>query len=171
MKIRFSEIPDEGLVFEINDRAWFPDRDIKSVGPIHSRIQLQKKGRDRILLTGELETIISLECDRCLETFTRSMSGEFRIDLELLDEGGRQPLEHGCTLNEMDTLYIRQPEIDLFEVLNQQAYLFLPEKRICNDDCRGLCPRCGANLNKEKCRCQPEAKSSPFQVLAGMKRK
>jgi len=170
MKVRFVEIPAEGLALEIHDQAWFPDHEITRNGPVHARVHLQKKGEDRVLLSGEMAIPLAVDCDRCLQEFSKTISQSFRVDLELVDSDTMEPLEHGCSVSEMDMLYLQEPEIDLFQVLAQQVFLLLPTKKICSEECRGLCPRCGVNLNEETCHCQADDPSSPFAVLAGLKR-
>lgn len=169
MKIGFHEIPTTGLELKINDQAWFPDKDIRRAGPVHARVFLRHKGDERVLLTGEIRTAVQLVCDRCLESFERELAEEFSIDVELLAESGREPVEHRCTKEEMDTMYVSRPEIDIYQVLSQQIFLIMPEKKVCTDGCRGLCPQCGENLNIRQCGCRQGLQSSPFGVLAGLK--
>jgi uncharacterized protein len=169
MKIQFAEIPSHGLTLEIKDQAWFPDRDIARAGPVRARVQLQKKGSERVLLTGDLTIPLALECDRCLQEFNRKITHSFQVDLEVTEDDALVPEEHRCSAAEMDMLYLREPEIDIFPVLAQQVYLLMPGKKICSEACRGLCPRCGINRNKEICRCQPDETPNPFAVLASLK--
>lgn len=170
MKIQFAEIPDYGLTLEVNDQAWFPDQDITRAGPVRARVYLQKKGSDRVLLTGELTIPLVMECDRCLQEFKRKITHSFQVDLEVAENDALKPEEHGCSAAEMDMLYLHEPEIDIFQVLAQQVFLLMPEKKICSEECRGLCPQCGINRNMETCSCQPDEKFSPFAVLASLKR-
>jgi uncharacterized protein len=170
MKVRFAEIPAEGLALEIHDQAWFPDQDITRSGPVRARVHLLQKGEDRVLLSGEMAIPLALDCDRCLREFTKTITHSFRLDLELADSDTMEPVEHGCSVAEMDMLYLQKPEIDLFLILAQQVFLLMPTKKICSEECKGLCPQCGTNRNEKTCRCQAELKSSPFGVLAGLKR-
>ena len=170
MKVGFAEIPGEGLTLEIHDQAWFPDHDIIRTGPVRARVHLLKKGEDRVLLSGEMTIPLALDCDRCLQEFSKTITHSYRVDLELVDRDTMEPVEHGCSVAEMDMLYLQEPEIDLFQVLAQQVFLLMPAKKICSEECKGLCPRCGVNLNEKTCHCQADVKSSPFAVLAGLKR-
>ena len=49
--------------------------------------------------------------------------------------------------DDLDTSVYRDDQIDVNEVLREQFYLALPMKPLCRDDCAGLCPQCGTNLN------------------------
>ena len=55
--------------------------------------------------------------------------------------------------------------VDLDDLLRQQLYLSLPVKNLCAEECRGLCPGCGANLNQADCTCGAGEDRSPFAVL------
>ena len=165
MKVRFGEIPADGLRFEIHDESWFPDRELQRTAPVRSMVVVKRNGSDRVLLEGEIKTTITFGCDRCLENYGMVLDNRFTLDLEFAPNSKLEPAEHECSPAEMDTIYLQEPVIDVFEILQQQVFLMIPEKHLCSDSCEGLCPRCGANLNLESCNCRPELKSSPFAIL------
>jgi uncharacterized protein len=165
MKVRFGEIPEEGLRYEINDESWFPDHDLNRSGPVRSVVVLKRNGVDRVLLTGEIHTAVAFDCDRCLENFTMAIDNDFSLDLEYSPGSRQDPSEHECSPSEMDMIYLKEPVVDIFEILTQQIFLMIPEKVLCSESCKGLCPRCGINLNQEKCDCKQDLSSSPFAVL------
>src|ERR1044072_582574 len=55
--------------------------------------------------------------------------------------------------DDLETSYYRDDQIDLNELLREQFYLELPMKPLCTEDCKGLCPQCGTNLNTGTCDC------------------
>ena len=165
MKVRFGEIPEEGLRYEINDESWFPDHELNRRGPVRSMIVLKRNGMDRVLLEGEIQTIIASDCDRCTENFSMELKSSFTLDLEYASSKILEPTEHECTSSEMDVIYLKEPTIDVFEILNQQIFLVMSEKHLCSESCKGLCSKCGVNLNLETCDCKKELKSSPFAIL------
>ena len=57
---------------------------------------------------------------------------------------------------DLETSYYRDDQIDLNELLREQFYLALPMKPLCREDCTGLCPQCGTNLNTGRVHCAPE---------------
>ena len=171
LQIHFDEIPADGLWLEITDESWFPDHDVTKKGPVAATIYLEKRG-ERVLVEGTIKTIFVLECDRCLESFYLPVENKFKVDLELADKAmlKEHPIaEHSCSSNEMDVMFLDEPLIDIFYVLQQQVYLALPDKKICKPECQGLCPKCGANLNEERCKCSTAPESSPFAVLKKLK--
>ncbi len=148
--------------FEIKDESWFPDHEMQRTGPVHSIIILKRNGVDRVLLDGEIKTTIAFDCDRCLENYTMDLDNSFKLDLEYAPSNELEPAEHKVSLSEMDMIYLKEPVIDVFEILKQQVFLMVPEKHLCAESCKGLCPGCGASLNLESCDCKKEFKSSPF---------
>ena len=165
MKVRFGEIPEEGLRLEIHDESWFPDHELQRTGPVRSVIVLKRNGVDRVLLQGEIKTAVTFDCDRCLENYKVELDNSFKLDLEYADSSELESGEHEISLTEMDMTYLKEPVIDIFDILNQQVYLMLPKKHLCSDSCNGLCSQCGANLNEVVCDCKKELKSSPFAIL------
>ena len=66
----------------------------------------------------------------------------------------------------MDVVYLAEPVVDVGDILYQQVVLALPQKAVCNSDCKGLCSKCGVDLNLEECQCHRDTDGSPFSVLA-----
>lgn len=89
------------------------------------------------LVSGEVETEVSGECGRCLTPVSRKITTEkFQFFVE--------------TPPGMETC-------DISEEVRTEITLALPMNLVCKDDCRGLCPECGADLNFEKCSCKPKS--------------
>ncbi len=81
-------------------------------------------------------------------------------------EGDEQEVEE----EDLDTSYYRDDQIDLNELLREQFYLALPMKPLCREDCRGLCPQCGTNLNTGTCTCATEWEDPRLAALKGLVR-
>jgi len=165
MKVRFGEIPAEGLRFEIKDESWFPDHEVKRTGPVKATVVLKPKGTDRVLFEGRIQTTIGFECDRCLDDYNMDIDESFNLDLEYAPSNKLEPAEHEISISDMDMIYLKEPVVDIFEILSQQIFLLIPEKHLCSESCKGLCPGCGINLNQETCGCRQNLTSSPFSVL------
>ncbi len=122
----------------------------------------------QIRITGDLHTKIEMVCARCLEPVTEEVHRDFDLFY--------QPLLKG-TPNDEERLKDDDTEIGFFEgeglfladVLKEQVLLSLPMKVICQSDCRGLCPHCGANLNQEQCRCERHSSDPRLAPLARLK--
>ncbi|MBI5557862.1 MAG: DUF177 domain-containing protein [Deltaproteobacteria bacterium] len=167
VKIDFYEIPDSGLFLSVDDAQWLPP-DLERAGRAEASLLLKKRGQ-RIAVTGKLAVAFVFVCDRCLEKFTLPLDSDFSIELELPgDAVSEQEKDHFCHDAEMDIDILHDTEINIADLLQQQLYLALPMKKICNEKCRGICANCGANLNNDKCRCAPD-RSNPFSVLTKLK--
>jgi uncharacterized protein len=70
-----------------------------------------------------------------------------------------------CSDEDAVTLYLREQEIDVDEILREQTYLALPLRTLCSEDCKGICAGCGVDLNDEDCRCSLDESNSAFAVL------
>lgn len=171
MKINFSEIPEQGLSVHLDDKSWLPDM-LHYSGQSVADVFLEKKDA-RVILSGTFSVIIDFDCDRCLERFERLLESTFTVDFELVDSEKNkvEDLDYQCLECEMDTIFLDKPEIDIDQIVAQQVLLALPMKRLCSETCKGICQKCGANLNKEQERCSCEKESnSPFNVLAQLKK-
>ena len=170
MRIRWEEIPADGLFFSVDDDSWVPANEVVWQKPLVCTVSLSKES-GRVLLAGTIRLPVVLDCDRCLESFAYTLTEEFEVVFELLakEEEAAFASEHYCKSSELDVVYLAEPVVDVFSVLAQQVYLSVPEKRLCSDKCLGLCPECGTNLNHFPCDCAGSAGASPFNVLAKLK--
>ena len=73
--------------------------------------------------------------------------------------------ENELFINPAQTISTCYDEIELDEMILDNLRLNLPVRFVCKEDCKGVCTKCGKNLNFEKCECVEERKPSPFDVL------
>jgi uncharacterized protein len=174
-EINIANIPAEGLdLLPVLGEDWFhrwqeevPGLEFTGPGAISGRIHLEKLGR-KILLRGHLEGILSLRCSRCLEAYDAPVAADF----DLLLEPGPEPVvpEEELTAADLDLDFYQGDVIDLERHFREQILLMVPLKPLCADTCRGICPRCGADLNREPCHCEAEETMSPLAAaLAKLK--
>ena len=170
MQIRWDEIPADGLFLRIDDDSWVPGNEVTCQGMGTCVVSL-KKERGRVLLSGMLHLSLVLDCDRCLDSFAYALAEEFDLVFELLvkDEDAGLVKEYFCKDSDLNVVYLAEPVVDVFAVLTQQVYLGLPDKRLCSENCLGLCPECGTNLNHCPCDCARGTGVSPFSVLSKLK--
>ncbi len=97
-------------------------------------------------LTGMITSRLSSYCDRCGTLFDHDseLSLDLRLAADLLDE------------DNPDIFPLDGDELDLSDVLETCFILNADTKLLCKEDCAGLCPRCGKNLNGEPCSCRKE---------------
>lgn len=123
-------------------------------GPIRVDAQVIKTS-GVVALTGQLTGVVEIDCDRCLEP----VRWPFGIELDL-EFAPRQRLEGDSNL-ELHAADLKLDEmtgnaIDLAEIAREQILLELPQQFFCKEDCRGLCEKCGTNLNLKDCDCEDD---------------
>ena len=105
-----------------------------------------------IRLVGELEARFELACARCLEPVEQEVSRKFDLLYRPLGaDAGREELS--VTAAEAEIGYYQGEGLLLEDAVREQVLLALPLKVICREDCKGLCPHCGKNLNAGLCSC------------------
>jgi uncharacterized protein len=148
-----SEIPIRRTFTPAELRAADTD-DVKLLGDVRFDGVLQKKDH-RFRLKGRMQATLELTCGRCAEPFPWPVDAE--IDLTYIPQptGTPDPRDPDVELSEEDltTAYYRDHVLDLGEMLREQFYLAMPMRPLCRDDCKGLCPHCGTNLNVATCDC------------------
>ena len=82
-------------------------------------------------------------------------------------EAAAEP-DREITDDDLTTAFYRDESLDLIEMLREQFQLVLPMKPLCAESCRGLCPECGANLNRTECACQPRWEDPRLAPLKGL---
>ena len=132
--------------------------------------RLERGEDDSVHVRGRLTARLSLQCGRCLEPFTIPVDQD--LDLFYLrrhaEDEGEEEEEDAVELADRDMViaYHDGDELDLGEMVREQFFLTVPLKRLCREECRGLCPTCGSNRNDARCECPPpEAAASPFGSL------
>jgi uncharacterized protein len=125
----------------------------------------------QIRIEGNLETKVELVCARCLEPVVEEVSRLFDLFYAPLPKDAKQTKRREDRLMDDDTEigFYQGEGLFLADVLKEQVLLALPIKAICQSNCRGLCPNCGANLNHEECRCETHATDPRMAPLARLK--
>jgi uncharacterized protein len=140
------------------------------------RAQLVKEHHGKHLLlkdiriAGDFATKVEVTCARCLEPVIQDVARTF--DLLYRPQGsdaGKEELS--VTAAEAEVGYYRGEGLQLEDVLREQVLLALPLKAICREDCKGLCPHCGKNLNQELCNCAEPMEDPRWSALKDLREK
>jgi uncharacterized protein len=119
--------------------------------PMNVRIEVSSAA-SKYLLDGHLTGDVVLQCDRCLESYTYHLDTGFRLAL-IVRQGEDGQTEVELFREDLEKGFVDDLIIDLAEITREQVFLALPMKNLCREDCAGLCPICGTNLNRETCQC------------------
>ncbi|MBI2059916.1 MAG: DUF177 domain-containing protein [Nitrospirae bacterium] len=150
--------------------------DLTFTRPLEAEIHLQRSHRD-VLVRGSLAVTVQAVCVRCLAEFPCPLRYKFDLlcvprkeVVEMEDEpdrashrrGGHRNAPHGrgagradveLSAEEMGTEAYFSGMIDLDPMIEEHMNLAVPMRFLCREECKGLCPRCGANLNPGACGC------------------
>jgi uncharacterized protein len=139
------------------------------VAPVELEFEIYKD-HEKFRLVGTAKTELELSCSRCLEPFRMTVDVPF--DLRYLPASAMKTEDERETQDEdLDISYYRDDQIDLNELLREQFYLALPMKPLCQEECKGLCPQCGTNLNTSTCECEPDLVDPRLAVLRSFQSK
>lgn len=139
--------------------------------PISTRLRATRI-RELVEIEGVVQTAMRLTCGRCLAPFIYPVKVEFALTYTGDRPGDSETIE--AEAREMDAgeaglIYFQGEEIDLTVGVQEQVILSFPLRPLCRETCRGLCARCGADLNQERCRCLAPPTESPFAALGRLK--
>ncbi len=143
------------------------DPDYRVAAPVELSMTVEKAGGDAFRVAGRAQTRLGLECGRCLEPLEMPFDATF--DLRYVPhelnagEGEREIAEDDLT-----TAFYREGMLDVIDLVREQFQLALPMKPLCTEACRGLCPDCGANLNRTRCDCTPKWEDPRLAPLKGL---
>ena len=113
------------------------------------------KSSSGVVIRGNVTGLIEIDCDRCLEPVEQPLDIELDLEFEPI-----QRLDGGANLelhaSDMKVDALDGSEIDIAQITREQILLDLPQQFFCNEDCKGLCEKCGTNLNLKDCDCEIE---------------
>ena len=171
MRIQVSQISEEdGLRLEHRypegkPKLDAPDREI--TGQPVLRLFAERAGAE-VRLNGSIEAGIRFNCDRCLEPVACNVDEQ--LELFYIPSFAPGALKDETELREEDLTvsFYREDTINLDDVVREQIELALPMSTLCGEDCRGLCPECGSNLNRDHCSCSAKVADLRFAALSDL---
>jgi uncharacterized protein len=131
-----------------DDPVW-EEADAKPAGPVQVTGRLSAAGEGRYYFSGHLQGVVETECRRCLGPASATVAEELHL---LFAEAGDEAADEA----DIYLLDPRAQDIDLRPAVREQWLLAAPAFVVCREDCKGLCPRCGADLNQGPCHCEPD---------------
>jgi uncharacterized protein len=122
-------------------------------GPLHVSGRLSSAGQGRFYWHGQIDGAAAMPCRRCLADTTVEVHDD---DLHIIfAEAGDEETDDP----DVYRIAPRARELDLRPAVREQWLLEVPGYALCREDCKGLCPTCGADLNEGECECPPAADS------------
>jgi len=180
MEILIEQIPEDGLAlrFEKSVNSFQVLTEMMANGecdfkvPIRTALRALRIG-EIVEIEGNVATTVWLPCSRCLKPFETSLNSHFSLTYmrqsaeSVEDDESREEVE--LNAEDMGVIYFQGDKINLIDTIQEQVLLELPFRILCKHDCKGLCPGCGADLNKAPCDCNPKPSTGKFDVLKNLK--
>ncbi|MFN0063327.1 MAG: YceD family protein [Myxococcaceae bacterium] len=153
--------------------GWTPER------ASELKARLEPVGKGELRLFGQTQLPLVGECHRCLSEVKAEIPVEFTLHLvphvappisgEVLDESEGSETAGSFDLADADDEPFDGKQVDLAPLLREQILLALPMRAVCQEDCRGLCSRCGKNLNEAECGCDRKTLDPRLAPLQNIK--
>ena len=127
-------------------------------------LRIEKEEQDRLVIEGSASLEVEIPCDRCLENVATLLDLEFRETVPVRAGDGPDQIPEGSDASEEEMDLSFEPDfflegyhLDVDKLLFGEALLNWPSRVLCKEDCKGLCPVCGQNLNHGDCGCVRKA--------------
>jgi len=132
------------------------EEQLNFLSPFIAEIELCNTGKS-LLAKGRINAEITVSCSKCLKEF------QYKLNFDFEDEF--YPAEF--TPEDKDGAFIfDKDEFPIDERIMEHILLHLPMRFVCSDSCKGLCPKCGVDLNLNSCRCAEEDIDPRLEILS-----
>jgi uncharacterized protein len=163
MKIQIGGLSEGIHAYQFDEKASELGLDEEFSGDIHVDVTLDKSG-SQIALKGSVRTTGRFSCDRCAAPLGKDLAATYRMFYvwdgmdadDSLDPSEVQVIPHGLSI------------IDIADDVRQTVILSVPLKLLCKENCRGLCPSCGIDLNTGSCSCSETESDSRWDALRAL---
>jgi uncharacterized protein len=127
--------------------------------------------RELFEVQGTFRTSVRLPCSRCLKDFDTPLASDFELTYTkempgLMDVFDEEEIE--VRVEEIGMIYFKGEEINLQQGIQEQVVMAFPLQPLCDENCKGLCPKCGSDLNQGDCGCKQAPGSNKFAVLKNL---
>lgn len=164
-----SEIPAEGRDYTFDDQALWQDGwkefsiPVRAKKDLVAEVNVMPQQNESALVRGTLKGTVVISCDRCTAGFDLEIEETFDAFEQLpdgeYDEEPRVRVESG------------ELQLNIGAILWEEFALALPVKPLCSEDCKGMCPDCGKDLNKGDCECDRDEGDERLAVFRNLKLK
>ena len=166
MQIHLSDITDsEGKHIQLQpelelDKISFQMGDYPMLEKTPVELEITNTGNKVLELKGIGSVTVGIPCDRCLEQVAVKIPYEIeqKLDMKKSDTERVQDLDENDYLTGMD--------LDVDRLVYLEVLMSWPLKVLCREDCKGICSRCGKNLNKGSCGCAEEPKDPRMAAIS-----
>ena len=166
IKIKVSNLTNGRYDFDFEGKVGDLEISEPYVGNFITNVSLNKFD-SQIILDSETGITANLVCDRCAKEFQSVIKSNFKLVCLFRVNFD----ESNSTREEVVFLHPDTDKIDLDKDIRDYAILAVPMKKLCSENCKGLCPKCGKNLNNSLCACTDEFIDPRWEVIQKLKTK
>jgi len=158
-RARFSQTYERG---ELD----FDQSELRLIEPVKVKGQVLRKSGE-VELRGELHTKTAIPCSRCLKEVEQPIAVSFaeRFATSAAWQGEEQ---HELSADDLD-LGVVKDAVELDDLVKEEILLALPAQVLCEENCKGICPNCGADRNVTECRCETQQVDARWEKLKGLR--
>jgi uncharacterized protein len=161
--LHLDEVPDDGLsLHEAGLRPATAEPELLDAVTLELKVLREEEGGFALL--GNFPFRVNIVCSRCLEPFEHAGKANFAYFMLPAAEAPKTDETHLGDAD-MDCVYFEDDELVLNRLVEEQLLLAIPPKPLCREECGGLCPTCGQNLNLAACGCAAPGAASPPSVF------
>jgi uncharacterized protein len=142
-----------------------PIREYHVEGPVEVSVSFYRAGME-LFFAGSLKARTGAVCARCAEEFDAPSDRPFRFVLSPKAVGYS---DDNLRAEDLEFSLYEGDQVDLSPLIREQVILALATRPLCQEDCHGLCPHCGANLNRSKCGCRAETFDPRLEAIRSLK--
>jgi len=143
------------------------DERVKLGQPVEVKGAVRRTGGG-IVVNGHVETRVQLECDRCLKALELPVNADFALEY-ITGADYESSSAAALSEEELAVSVFDGESIDVDEIVKEQILLAVPARTLCREDCKGICPECGNDLNTGQCDCTSNEIDPRWAALKGLK--
>jgi uncharacterized protein len=161
MKILLPDIPEEGIDLDFEEKI--ENGSLGLLSPVKATLRVEKAGPE-IIVKGEIRAAVGLQCSRCTKSFSEDIVVGIETVYHPLEELTAEE-KHEIKEDELNLGFYKGEELDISDLITEQVFLNVPMKPLCSELCKGICPKCGTDLNSGTCKCEIKEIDPRFETL------
>ena len=170
MRIEVEKLKEHGGGFTQTYEAGslkLEDDDLRLIGVAEVRGRIRRDDQE-VQFDGELHAKVEIPCARCLKPVVLPLDGKF-AERFAPQVSWRTEEQHELHEEDLNLAVFDGESIELDDLIREEILLRVPNHVLCRDDCKGLCPRCGIDLNANDCDCQSKETDVRWDALKDLR--
>jgi len=161
MKVIISEIPENGIEIELNEKLSIEA--LKILSPAKGFLKINKIDTE-VSVKGFESADIEQQCSRCLNSFIMNIKTQIDVVYHPAVDVGKEE-HYELKGDELNTEFYKGDMLNINDLLIEQMLLNVPMKPLCSFDCKGICSKCGGDLIANQCNCDASEIDSRLAAL------